>query len=233
MPRYPRVFLAAFPHHIVHRGHDRKPVFAEDADYRYYLANLLEQMEQRQVGLYAWCLMSNHVHLLLEPITDGSALSELMRVVAARQTRYVNRLECRSGTLWEGRFKCSLVDRVEYLWACCRYIELNPVRATMVSTPEDYAWSSFRTRCGLVEGESPVPPLLPLDIGSGEDAHGYAEFVRSATCSEVDETVRTALRRNQLTGSERFREEIARKLGRRMSARGPGRPRAGDDSGGK
>jgi len=226
MPRYPRVFLTAFPHHLVHRGHDRKPVFAAEADYRYYLDNLTEQLGARQVGIYAWCLMTNHVHLLLEPQADGDALSDLMRVVAARQTRYVNRLEHRSGTLWEGRFKCSLVDRVEYLWTCCRYIELNPVRAGMAAAPEDYPWSSFRTRCGLPAFTSPQLRLLPLANRTPDAGSSYATFVRAGTRTEEDEQLRTAVKRNQLTGGDRFRMAIEVQLGRRISALGPGRPRS-------
>lgn len=227
MPRYPRAFLTGFPHHVVHRGHDRKPVFAADADYAYYVDNLIEQMQVQGVGLYAWCLMTNHVHLLLEPHDEPDALSELMRVVAARQTRYVNRLERRSGTLWEGRFKCSLVDRDDYLWACCRYIEMNPVRAGMVAAPEDYPWSSFSVRSGMTKADVHALPLLPLAHGTDDDLSNYVAFVRTAACPETDEAVRTAVRRNQLTGGRRFRMAIEEKLGRRMSALGPGRPGTG------
>ena len=117
MPRFPRAFLKGHlkghPHHILQRGHDRKPVFAHDDDSRVYLDNLAEQNERLEIGVIAYGLMTNHVHLLPPPEHDGYDLSLLMRVLAARQTRHVNRLEQRTGTLWEGRFRCSIADSTE------------------------------------------------------------------------------------------------------------------------
>ena len=227
MPRYPRAFLAGQPHHIVQRGHDRQPVFAHEADYRTYLDNLREQFEQLNIKLFSYCLMTNHIHLLVQPERDGSDVSRLMRIVAARQTRYINRLEGRSGTLWEGRFKCSIVDSDTYLLACCRYIELNPLRAGMVRRPEDYAWSSYRQRI------APAPLGMPLAspacyraLGVDEDERRlhYRAYVTAGDAPDELESIRVAVNRNQLTGNDRFKAEIERKLGRRISDRGPGRP---------
>lgn len=133
-----RVVVPQYPHHIVRRGHDRKVVFASESDFRYYLNTLKEFKDTCGVYIYAYCLMTNHVHLLLAP-SDQKGLGLLMKRLAGRQTRYRNKLEGRSGTLWESRYKSSLVDADQYLLACVRYIELNPVRAGMVAEPGEYA----------------------------------------------------------------------------------------------
>ncbi len=165
MPRYLRALLPGYPHHIIQRGHDRQSVFANDSDFRVYLDNLSEQINVLNVSLFSYCLMTNPIHLLVQPERDGADLSRLMRIVAARQTRYINRLEHRTGTLWEGRFKCSIVDFEKYLLACCRYIELNPVRAGMVREPAEYTWSSYRQRVGL---EAPAIALASLRLDSNQ-----------------------------------------------------------------
>lgn len=131
MPRVGRVLLANYPHHIVQRGHNRQVVFVEDADFERYLADLRELKDAFGVKVYAFCLMTNHVHLLLAPNDSLGGLSQLMKTLAARTTRYRNRLEGRSGTVWESRYKSSIVQSDSYLLACSRYIELNPVRACM------------------------------------------------------------------------------------------------------
>lgn len=177
------------------------------------------------VRVYAYCLMTNHVHLLLAPDT-ASGLGRLMKALAARATRYRNRLEGRSGTLWESRYKSSLVDTDQYLLACCRYIELNPVRARMVAMPHQYRWSSSRQRMG-VNSER----WIDLDPGYqalGHDAllrsERYRRFVREAIPSGEWELIRSAVQRGQLTGSERFIKEVEQILGRRIEMRGQGRP---------
>lgn len=104
MPRIGRIVLANYPHHIVQRGHDRNEVFIEDRDYSYYLESLKEFKEMFGVKVYAYCLMTNHVHLLLEP-SERSGVGQLMKRLAGRQTRFRNRLENRRGTLWEGCYK--------------------------------------------------------------------------------------------------------------------------------
>ena len=225
--RYPRLFLTGYPHHIVQRGHDRKPVFIEDGDYQRYLDNLRELKALLDIRVYGFCLMTNHVHLLLEPRGDGSTLSSLMKRLAARQTRYVNRLERRTGTLWEGRFKCSVVDEEGYLLACQRYIDLNPVRAALVAEPGAYRWSSYRA----LTGRDHLPwldehsALQALVSGTHDWRAGYARFVAAATTDRELARIRDAIQRNQLTGDTRFTQAIEARFGRRVEFRGPGRPK--------
>jgi putative transposase len=150
-----------------------------------------------------------------------------MKALAARATRYRNRLEGRSGTLWESRYKSSVVQRDDYLLACCRYIELNPVRARMVGRPEDYRWSSFRARMGDVQEGGWLdldPCFLGLSAEPGECRDRYRDFVNAMIPDDETLLIRSALQRGQLTGSARFALEMEQVIGRRVATRGQGRP---------
>ena len=225
MPRTGRVVLPAYPHHIVHRGHNRQVVFAGKRDYERYLAALAELKEVLDVKVYAWCLMTNHVHLLLEP-SNATGLGLLMKRLAGQQTRYHNHREQRSGTLWEGRYKSSLVQTDGYLLACCRYIELNPVRARIVTVAQDYPWSSCRARLGYAESA-----ILDLDpcyqqLGTDESTRReqYREFLQNAVPEDEWPLIRTAVQRGQLTGDKAFSKQVGAALDRKIHNRGPGRP---------
>jgi putative transposase len=137
MPRVGRLVVEGYPHHVVQRGHNRQVVFAGAEDFERYLGDLRELKDAFGIRVYGYCLMTNHVHLLLGPRESRLALGSFMKALAGRATRYRNRLEGRSGTLWESRYKSSLVQADAYLLACCRYIELNPVWSGMVARPED------------------------------------------------------------------------------------------------
>ena len=151
MPRLSRIILPNQPHHIIQRGHNKQDVFLSEDDYRYYLENLNDWKQRLGCKIYAYCLMTNHGHLIIDPGSKATSLSLLMKRVAGRQTRYVNRRYRRTGTLWEGRYKSSPIETDAYLLACCRYVELNPVRAHIVRLPEQYQWSSYRSKVGLAE----------------------------------------------------------------------------------
>jgi putative transposase len=226
MPRMGRVVLPNYPHHVVQRGHNRQVVFAEEGDFHRYLEDLRKLKEAFGVRVYAYCLMTNHVHLLLAPSEAVAGLGQLMKALAARMTRYRNRLERRSGTLWESRYKSSPVQTDEYLLACCRYIELNPVRAKMVATADSYAWSSYRMRAGKTEEDWLDRDPCYLELGPNEAARQarYGQFVQAAIPAGEWELIQEALQRGQLTGSARFVDEVERIIGRRIEHRRPGRP---------
>lgn len=131
------------------RGHNRRVVFVTDRDRLIYLETLKEFREELGIKVHAWCLMTNHIHLVVDPGMRGSNLGLLMKRLAGRRTRRINRLERKTGTAWEGRYKCSPIESDRYLLACTRYVELNPVRAKMVAAPADYPWSSYRAKVGL------------------------------------------------------------------------------------
>jgi putative transposase len=226
MGRPPRLLLPGFPHHIVQRGHNRNAVFVEASDYEYYLANLDEWKQKCAVEVHAWCLMPNHVHLVLTPRKQGTGISGLMRRLSARQGRYVNRLERRLGTLWCGRFRSSVIDTDAYLLACLRYVELNPVRAGIVSHPADYPWSSYQERMGF------SPPALldadPVTILLGDSIErrrrSYAQYLHTSTDTADEELIRHSVNRNQLTGGSQFIRAIEQRTGLRIENRGRGRP---------
>lgn len=226
MPRSARIVMPHFPHHVVQRGHNRQAVFAERKDYERYLAALQEFKDPYGVKVYAYCLMTNHVHLLLCP-GDPEGIGKLMKRLAGRQTRYHNVLEGRSGTLWEGRYKSSPVETEAYLLACCRYIELNPVRARIVSDPASYPWSSCghalgNNRCSWLD---PSPAFVSLGLDDAERRARYRDYLLSAIPEDEWALIRESLQRGQLTGTERFAAEISALVGRRILRRGPGRPK--------
>lgn len=156
MPRRPRVHLNDVPLHIVQRGHNREPCFFTEQDYQSYLHWLGEALAESGCALHAYVLMTNHVHLLLTP-TKAEAIPKLLISLGRRYVQYINRTYRRTGTLWDSRYKSSLVQAETYLLTCQRYIELNPVRAAMVEDPAHYRWSSYRAN-GLGQPNARLTP---------------------------------------------------------------------------
>ncbi|NOQ52123.1 MAG: transposase [Desulfuromonadaceae bacterium] len=227
MPRTARIVIPDYPHHIIQRGHNRQVVFSAEDDYRCYLDNLAEWKEAYECKIYAFCLMTNHVHLVINPGENPENLGKLMKRIAGRQTRYINRQEGRSGTLWEGRFKSSPIDSNGYLLACCRYVEMNPVVAGICADPADYPWSRCRSKVSAKEIEwldlDPLyKSLAPLD---DERRKRYREFLSETISDQEREMMSRAVQRGQLTGGASFIDEIERRLNRRIELRGQGRPR--------
>jgi putative transposase len=219
--------LPETPHHVIQRGHNRQIVFAADEDYEYYLENLWEWKTKLGCRVYAYCLMTNHVHLVVDPGPQAEGLALLMKRVAGRQTRYANRLEARTGTLWTGRYKSSPIQADEYLLACCRYVELNPVRAGLVGDPGEYPWSSYRSK--INQTTRPTADFDPCYLSFGgtpeERAERYASWVRSDIPTGEWERIRQAVQGGHLTGGMKFMEDVAAKIGRRVECRRPGRPK--------
>jgi putative transposase len=148
MARLPRQVVPGYPYHVIQRGHNRQRVFVDDTDRSAYLEGLHEACAVHGLTLHAYVLMDNHVHLLVTPVTEHS-LSRTLQAVGRRYVRAFNRRHGRSGTLWEGRFRSSLIEADRYFLACQRYIEMNPVRAGMVEQPSEWIWSSHRHHLGL------------------------------------------------------------------------------------
>jgi len=219
--------LPNYPHHIIQRGHNRQVVFAGDEDYLYYLENLKEWKKKLGCKIYAYCLMTNHVHLIVDTGKETENLALLMKRVSGRQTRYLNKIEGRSGTLWEGRYKSSPIKDDEYLLACCRYVEMNPVRAKIVDEPAKYKWSSYRYKIGMEDiNWLDIDPCY-MGLGATEKVREkrYEEWVKGAIPPGELELIRKAVQRGQLTGGYRFVEEVDKKIGRRIEFRGQGRPK--------
>ena len=142
MPRRARMYLPGFPYHIVQRGNNREACFIEPENFQVYLDQWQQLSRRYGVAVHAYCLMTNHIHFLATPASD-TALSVTLKGVGSRYAQYINKTYRRTGTLWEGRHRSSLVQSERYLLSCMRYIELNPVRAEMGTRPEEYRWSSY------------------------------------------------------------------------------------------
>src|SRR4051812_2343596 len=193
MARHPRLVVPDVALHIVQRGVDRRDCFAHDSDYLVYLSTLRELVAHKKCALHAYCLMTNHVHLLLTP-PDALACATLMRDLGQRYVSYFNRRHGRSGTLWEGRFRSCLVDSAQYVVACYRYIERNPVRAGMVSAAHVYAWSSHSSNIGLRIDPSLTPhaEYMALGLEGGSRVDAYAQLFNDADHPDFLAAIRDA-----------------------------------------
>jgi putative transposase len=217
MPRRARIMLAEVPVHIIQRGHNRGACFFSDRDYVRYLDELRELAPQFGCAVHAYCLMTNHVHLLLTPqTTDGCAL--LMKQLGQRYVQYVNRIFGRSGTLWEGRFRSAVVQSERYLLACSRYIELNPVRAAMVHHPSQYRWSSYRTNAEGKMSDLIVPHGLYRAMGRSAQAcqDAYRALFDGHLDAPIVDEIRQATNGGFVLGRKAFQDDIAQMLGRRV-----------------
>jgi putative transposase len=196
-----------------------------DADRLCYLELLGKLSERHACRIHAYVLMGNHVHLLTTPDT-ADAISLLMKDVGQRYAQYVNRAYGRTGGLWEGRFRSSFVETERYLLCCQRYIELNPVRAGMVTAPGDYPWSSHRSNA-LGHADHIVEPheeYLRLGLNPAERRAAYRALFAERIEDGVLTEIRTATNGGYALGSSHFAHELAQRLGRRVSQGRPGRP---------
>jgi putative transposase len=226
MPRRPRIHLDGVPLHIVQRGHNRQPCFFAEDDYFSYLHWLGEALDENQCKLHAYVLMTNHVHLLLTP-KQAEALPRLIISLGRRYVQYINRTYRRTGTLWDSRYKSSLIHAASYQLACQRYIELNPVRAAMVEDPGYYRWSSYRANAlGQADPRlSPHPLYQGLGATPAQRQSAYRALFRDQLDKAAIDDIRLALNQNQPLGNERFLSKIESAVGVRREARPRGRPR--------
>jgi putative transposase len=225
MPRLGRYFLPDQPLHVIQRGNNREPIFFCDEDYRRYRTWLAEAAAEYDCAIHAYVLMTNHVHLLATPATEES-LPRVMQSLGRRYVRAVNAAYRRTGTLWEGRYRAAPIDSEAYFLACCRYIELNPVRARMVEHPRDYPWSSYAAhaqgRADPLVAEHPL--YRALGRSAAERQQNYRALFRAPLAAAFLDDVRAATNGGWAMGGERFKRKIAKALSRRVSPLPPGRP---------
>ena len=226
MPRRTRIHLPNLPLHIVQRGHNRDACFLGEDDYASYRYWLGEALTQTGCTLHAYVLMTNHVHLLLTPPT-AEAVSHFIMSIGRRYVQYFNKTYRRTGTLWDSRYKSSLVQEDCYLLACHRYIELNPVRARMVDEPAHYRWSSYRSNA-LGQSDALLTPH-PLYQGLGADGAARHVAYRALFAHEIDvpqlTEIRAALQQSQPLADSRFTAQIEAATGQRREVKPRGRPR--------
>jgi putative transposase len=218
------MYLPGLPYHVVQRGNNREPCFIETENYQFYL-ELWESLSRRYgVSVHGYCLMTNHIHFLVTP-HKKSSISNTMRVVGSRYAQYINKMYQRTGTLWEGRHRSSLVQSNRYLLTCMRYIELNPVRAGMVERPEEYLWSSYGTNAwGDCSWLTPHAEYLVLGKGLVERQRAYRDLFRVQIDKKDIHLIRKATHYCQPVGSDRFRQIIEEKYGIKLGQMQRGRP---------
>ena len=225
MARLPRLTLPGYPHHIIQRGNNRQVIFIDQQDFETMLALLAESAQKFGVAVHAYVLMDNHFHLLATPST-AEALPLMMQAVGRSYVRRFNQRHGRSGTLWEGRYRSTLIETERYLLACMVYIDLNPVRAGLVAGPGDWRWSSHAHYLGRKNDPLVTPHALAWELGN-------TPFAREAAYQSLVEagialSQHTALTSNTLNGwvlgGEDFVAELQKKSVRRMSKSKAGRP---------
>lgn len=228
MPRIQRLVVPGIALHVVQRGNNRQAVFFHGADYASYLDLMFESAGRYEVSIHAFVCMTNHVHILLTPWGENS-VSRMMQRLGSLYTAGINAVYRRTGSLWEGRFKSSLVDSERYVLACYRYIELNPVRAGMVAHPADYPWSSYRHHAQSMDNYpiSPHPEWLALGSSPPERRKSYLKLMTEELRDDDIELFRRCTRKGLPTGPKRFKQVIETALLRRIGDGHRGRPKKG------
>lgn len=225
MARQPRFFVPGEVLHVIQRGNNRGPLFASEGDYRFFLDCLNRAICLHEVFVHAYVLMTNHIHLLATPRMKTS-LPKALQSVGRRYVQYFNCAYQRSGTLWEGRYRATVVDSERYLLACMRYIELNPVRAGMVRHPGEYRWTSYHANA---QG---APDILisrhelyeRLGRSELERQAAYRQLFRAQLSGTDVEAIREATNKNWALGNESFKQRIEALSGRRSARMRMGRP---------
>ena len=225
MARLPRLTLPGCPHHVIQRGNNRQAIFISKTDYQTLLDLLVENADKFDVAIHAYVLMSNHFHLLVTPRTaDG--LPQMMQAVGRRYVRYFNNAQKRSGTLWEGRYKSTLIQGERYLLACMAYIDLNPVRAGLVTQACDYPWSSFRHYTGQRTDKFITPHALLWELGNTPFAReaAYAELVLSGVSAAQQKALTDSALSGWALGEPDFVADLQKRTQRRVAKSSAGRP---------
>ena len=221
------MYIPGYAYHIVQRGNNREACFFEEENYRVYIRYMGEVLPRYGNYLHAYCLMANHVHLLITPDFEDS-ISNLMKVVCSRYAQYINKKYARTGTLWEGRHKASAIDSESYLLKCYRYIELNPVAAHIVNRPVEYAWTS--NHCNASGDPDPLVSLhesyLALGQNQQQRCSNYRKLINEVLSAEDCQAIGKAVHFSMPLGSEEFIEQIERRTGRKIGFAHRGRPYA-------
>ena len=209
MARLPRLVAAGLPLHLIQRGNNRTTTFSAAADYRRYAAVLFQASRRYGCAIHAYVLMTNHVHLLLTP-SDELGPGRMMQALGRVYVRYFNMHHGRTGTLWEGRYRSTIVDSERYLLTCSRYIELNPVRAGMVAHPREYSWSSYQRNAHGKNDRliTPHPIYQDLDADSVSRQEAYRGFFENQLDPSAIDAIRRATNRGTALGGTRFHKHV-------------------------
>ena len=234
MARLPRYVIPDQPQHIIQRGNNRQNIFASDEDYQFFRDALVDASVKYKLTVHAYVWMTNHIHLLATPGAQDS-ISKVFQSVGRKYVQYFNFKYKRSGTLWEGRYRATVVDSERYLLAVMRYIELNPVRAGMVAHPRDYPWSSFAYNAGGGDGKNvewlvPQQEYLRLGHTAQERQQAYRQLFKAAMPKDDLKAIRESTHKGWALGSELFASKIEAQTKRRAASKGVGRPKSENDN---
>jgi putative transposase len=209
MARLRRICPTDLPAHIIQRGNNRSQCFCDERDKAIYFNYICKASDKYGVRVHAWVFMSNHVHLLLTP-SMPEAVSRFMQYLGGLYVRYFNRKYSRTGTLWEGRFRSCLVQTEKYFLTCQRYIELNPVRARIVSDPADFHWSSYHANALGIESSLRTPHPVYLALGNSESTRisAYRDLFSEIISEHEIDLIRRSTNKGLILGTEEFTASI-------------------------
>jgi len=224
MARKLRICPAGYTQHIVQRGNNRDACFAGKGDYVAYAHWLAEGAKKYDIAIHAWVMMTNHTHLLVTP-RDDNTVSLMMQYLGRHYVRRFNKVHNRTGTLWEGRYRSSLVDSDQYVLACYRYIENNPVKANIVSSPGEYRWSSYHANARGIDSAMLTTHPCYEQLAKSKQARlrAYSQLFDNPNAGSLDAEIRLGVTKNLATGSEKFKSEIHNLTGveQTLKPRGP------------
>jgi len=225
MARLPRLVVPNQPHHVIQQGNDLQIIFRDADDYLAFINWLRDASRQFKVAVHAYVLMTNHLHLLATP-SDEQGLSKMMQWIGRHYVPYFNRKYGRTGTLWQGRYKATVIEADHYLMTCCRYIETNPVRSGLVASAGDYSWSSYPHHIGLKS--DPVITDHPLYWALGNTPFdreiAYKALIEQGVNEDDVAALTEATLKGWAIGSERFKSLLERQTLRRVRKSKRGRP---------
>jgi putative transposase len=229
MARLPRYVIPNQPQHIIQRGNNRQAIFVGEADYLFFRDALIESAKKHGLLIHAYVWMTNHIHLLATPLLEDS-ISKVFQSVGRKYVQYFNFNYQRSGTLWEGRYRATIVDSELYLLKLMRYIELNPVRANMCEHPSDYPWSSFnfnaKGKVGLNDDWlTPHEEYLRMGLTEMERQAAYLQLFKHELSMADLTQIRENTHKGWALGSQRFKDAIEKLANRQVSSKGLGRPK--------
>jgi putative transposase len=217
MARQARFVVTGYAQHVIVRGNNRDAIFHVDTDYHFYLEKLKQTCDKHHCDLHAYVLMTNHVHLLMTPHKEDS-LPKALQMMGRYYVQYFNFSYQRTGTLFEGRYKSTVIDSEQYLLSCYRYIELNPVRAAMVEHPSDYPWSSYRINA--LGDEDRALLLVPhhqywcLGNDAAKRQSAYRDLFKAQISEKTMTEIRESTNKSWVLGSDKFKMKIEKSTGR-------------------
>lgn len=219
MARLARLNLPDIPQHVIQRGNNRQASFFTNQDYAVYLDKLKKYASMYSVNIHAFVLMTNHVHLLVTPQTE-KGVSQMMQSLGRCYVMYINNKYARSGTLWEGRYKSTLIESENYFLTVSRYIELNPVRARMVLHPAEYSWSSYHQNAmnKVIQLITPHPCYQALGANDSERKRAYKMLFKCRIPDLTLQNIRDATNKSWVLGEDKFKQQIEDKTGRRANS---------------